>query len=118
MATKYKEYVDRMLEAEKELFDAFKKVHDEYALNEDKLQDAFNKEGEKILEVLNEWENKLCNQSEKGGYSAFTPKLAEKFREEVKKHFPMIDHIGIQVSFAPVEASNDPFILKRIDLSE
>jgi len=118
MATKYKQYVDRMLEAEKDLFDEFKKIHDAYSEKQDELQSAYNEKGAKVLEVLNEWENKLCSQSEKGGYGSFTPKLAEKFREEIKKHFPYIDHIGIQVSYAPVEIpSTDAFTLKRIDLS-
>lgn len=117
MATKYKQYVDRMLDSEKEVFASFKEIHDKYALDEDTFQEAFNKKGEKILEILNEWENKLCNQSEKGGYSAFTPKLAEKFREEVKKHFPFIDHIGIKVQFAPIKPqAEDSFKLKRINL--
>lgn len=117
MATKYKEYVTRMLEAEKELFGEFKKLHDEYSLNQEKLQTKFNEEGKKIVDIVHEWENKLCKQSEKGGYSHFTPKLAEKFQEEVKKHFPLIDHVGIQVQYAPVTVSdNDAFILKKIDL--
>ena len=116
MATKYKEYVDRMLVQNKDVFDAFKKLHDEYEQDQDKLQDKFNKEGVIVTNLVREWENKLCRQSEKGGYSAFTPKLAEKFQLEVKKHFPLIDHVGIQVSYAP-QAKDEPFLLKRIDLT-
>lgn len=112
---KYKEYVKRMLDVHREVFDKFQKLHDAYALDEDKLQDKYNQEGVKVLEIINEWENKLCSQSEKGGYSQFTPKLAEKFRAEVKRKFPMIDHIGIQVTYAP-DKSESAFLLKKIKL--
>ena len=106
--TKYREYYEKMINNNKEVFEKFQMLHDRYALDEEKWQEEFNKEGEKILEVIREYENKLCSQSEKGGYSNFTPKLAEKFREEVKKHFSMIEHIGIKV---------EVFELKKIKLS-
>lgn len=106
--TKYREYYLKMVENNKELFETFQRLHDRYALDEEKWQEKFNKEGEKVLNVVREYENKLCSQSEKGGYSNFTPKLAEKFREGVKKHFSMIDHIGIKT---------EVFSLKKIKLS-
>jgi hypothetical protein len=95
--TKYQEYFQKMVEANKESFASFQRLHDEYALNPDQNQEKFNHEGEKILNIVREWENKLCLQSEKGGYGKFTSNLSEKFQAEVKKTFPMIDHIGIIV---------------------
>jgi gamma-glutamylcysteine synthetase len=106
--TKYREYYQKMVNNNKKLFEDFQRLHDRYVLDEEKWQDKFNEEGEKILDVVREYENKLCSQSEKGGYSNFTPKLAEKFREEIKKHFSMIEHIGIKV---------EVFALKKIKLS-
>lgn len=103
--TKYKEYVDRMLATNEELFANFKKIHDEYALNPSQWQAKFNSEGEKVLLIVHDWENKLCLQSEKGGYGKFTTTLSEKFQQEVKRHFPMIDHIGLKV-----------FSIKKINL--
>lgn len=105
--TKYKEYVKKMLDNNKSLFNSFKKVHDEYSLNPEKFQDPFNKEGIKILEIIRDYENKLCMQSEKGGYGVYTTKLAEKFQEEIKKHFPKIDHIGLKI---------EKFSIKKINL--
>ena len=103
-----------MVEKNKELFDSFQLLHDKYALNEETWQDEFNKEGEKILVVVREWENKLCSQSEKAGYSKFTTNLSEKFHTEIKKSLPMIDHIGIKISKTPT--SNRSFNLKKINL--
>jgi len=107
MTTKYKEYFERMLEENKEDFDRFTKIHFEYSLNQEKNQEEFNREGEKILEVIRIWEDRLCKTSEKAGYGTFTGNLAEKFQNEVRSHFPLIDHIGIVV---------DKFKIKRINL--
>jgi len=113
---KYKEYVDRMLLAHKDEFDNFRVVHDRYALEQAKYQDEFNDLGEKIREIINDWENKLCKQSEVGGYSHYTPKLAEKFHEEVRKHFSMIDFVGIKVNYNPNTTKGNDFLLKKISL--
>lgn len=107
--TKYKEYFEKMLSENKDLFDNFRKLHDQYAIasNPDDLQDEFNKEGEKVMAVVHEWDNRLCSQSEKGGYGVFTGNLSEKFQQELKKEFPRIDHVGIIVK---------KFKLKKINL--
>ncbi len=105
--TKYKEYVERMLSENKKAFESFRSVHDKYSTDTDKYQDEFNKEGEKILPIVHDWENKLCLQSEKGGYGKFAAGLAEKFQAEVRAFFPMIDHIGLKTN---------TFSIKRIKL--
>jgi hypothetical protein len=94
--TKYKEYVQKMLSENKELFDEFRKLHDDYALNPNHLQDKFNKEGSKILEIIHEYENRLCANTERGIYNKYSGNLAEKFQDEVRTLFPMIDHVGIR----------------------
>lgn len=116
--TKYKEYFKKMLEANKELFEEFQKLHDLYALDEEKWQEKFNQDGKKVLAVVHEWENRLCSHSEKAGYGNYTTGLAEKFQAEVKKAFPMIDHVGIIAKKPASPAGGEPeFILKKITLS-
>lgn len=118
MATKYKDYYKRMLDTHKQEFEAFKIIHDEYEKDEDGMQERFNKDGEKIMEIVNDWENKLCKQSEKGGYGNFTTNLAEKFRGELRKDYPMIDFVGITVNYTPPQEqpSIEGFNLKKISL--
>ena len=106
--TKYKEYFGKMTEANKELFDKFAKVHTAYGLDEEANQEELNKVGEEVLKVIHEWENRLCSHSEKAGYGGYTGNLAEKFQQEIKSHFPLIDHIGIVVK---------KFSLKKISLT-
>ena len=114
--TKYKEYYDKMVNENKSAFDKFAKIHVDYGMDEDANQEQFNAEGEKILKIIHEWEDRLCKQSEKAGFGSYTGGLSEKFQAEVKSHFPLIDHIGIIVSNAKA-ANINKFSLKKIKLS-
>lgn len=93
--TKYKEYFKRMIEENKKLFDEFKIVHANYGMDEEKYQSEFNKIGTKVLDIAHDWENRLCKTSEGAGYGTFTVKLAEKFQQELRAAFPLVDHVGI-----------------------
>lgn len=117
MAVKYREYFKKMLDENKEVFESFKTLHDKYSLKQDTLQNKFNREGENILEIIHEYENRLCANTERGMYNKFSSSLAEKFQNEVRKHFPMIDHIGLKVETIPLKskAAKD-FIIKKIKL--
>ncbi len=99
-----------MLEDNKEIFDAFRSLHDNYGLNPDSHQKEFNTLGEKVLEIIREYENRLCTDTERGGYSKYSANLAEKFQNEVRRNFPMVDHIGITIEEAG-------FSIKKINLS-
>ncbi len=112
--TKYKEYYQRMIEENKDAFEKFTKIHLLYSTDPEKYQALFNKEGKKILEIIREWENRLCQQSEKAGYGTFTNRLSEKFWEEVRRNFPKIDFVGILVE----EKKEEPlFFIKKINLN-
>lgn len=95
--TKYREYFERMITSEKEKFDEFTKLHMQYSLDQDGLQEKFNQEGSKIVTIIREWENKLCSTSDKAGYGNYTSNLSEKFWAEVRKSFPLIDYVGVIV---------------------
>lgn len=105
--TKYKQYVAKMFEKRSKDFERFKIIHDKYTLDANEWQKEFNFEGEKILEIIREWEDRLCKNTERGMYSKYSTLLAEKFQTEIKKHFPMIDRIGIQI---------EDFNIKKIKL--
>jgi len=94
---KYKQQVADMLEVHTNLFKEFKTIHDAYVKDSHKWQEAFNEKGREIIPILARWENSLCSKSESGKYSVFSSNLAEKFRSEIKIHFPKIDSIGAKV---------------------
>ena len=113
--TKYKEYYEKMVSENKEIFEQFTKTHFEYSIDQDKNQETFNQIGEKILDIIHEWEDRLCKHSENAGFGSYTSNLAEKFQSEIKSHFPLIDHVGIVVSKSPIY-SRDVFSIKKIRL--
>lgn len=108
-----------MVSANKELFDEFKAIHDRYGMEEDKLQSEFNRVGTKVQVILKQWEDKLCGRSEGSGYASYSGGLAQKFQDEVRRHFPMVDNIGIireTVEVAPAVVEVPLFNLKKINL--
>jgi len=117
--TKYKEYAQKMIEDNKELFDAFKPIHDQYSLDTKGMQQAYNEIGSRINDIIREYEDRLCRNTERGMYNKFSGGLSEKFRAEIKKIFPMIDHIGLvpQESVAPSTTITEmQFTIKKIQL--
>ncbi|MDO8551737.1 MAG: hypothetical protein Q7S03_03620 [bacterium] len=117
--TKYREIFQEMLEQNKELFDSFRELHDQYALNPEKWKKEFNEKGEEILALMRRYENRLCKHSEGSGFGKFTGNLAEKFHEEVRNLFPQIDNIGLSTSARPSRdgSAKPDFEIKRILLN-
>jgi hypothetical protein len=96
--TKFKEYYNRMYEAHKAEFDAFRSIHDGYQMDRPEWAERFHGEGMKLMTIIKDWERRLCNQMEKGANSQYSAKLAEKFMAEIKKNFPLIERIGLRSS--------------------
>ncbi len=96
MATpKYKQFYELMTDRNKDLFDKFQPIHDGFASKPDEWADQFHTLGRDVLDVVRDWERRLCSGSEKTGYGQYSAKLAEKFYEEVKKRFPRIMEVGV-----------------------
>ena len=64
-------------------------------LDPKKYQLALNVEGKKVVEVIHDYERRLCAHSEKGVYAKYSSNLADKFWETIRKQFPKIDFIGV-----------------------
>lgn len=95
--TKYKQTFDEMLSKNRELFIKFKITHDLYENDKKLWTEQFNREGKQVLEIIRDYENRLCGHSESGQYSKFSANLAEKFWSEVRKNYPKIDFVGVKV---------------------
>ncbi len=96
MAVKYKQYFIDMCQTNQDLFDSFKKIHDQYALEPKQYQKEFNTEGEKVLAIIRRMDNQLCSQSEGGKYGRYASNLSDKFWTEVRIYFPKIDFVGTE----------------------
>ncbi len=95
--SKYKQAVDEMVAANKELFDNFKEIHDEYALNPGAWQKLLNQYGAEVVEIIRDYERKLCINMGTGKYGQFSQNLSQKFWDEVRKIFPKIDFVGVKI---------------------
>lgn len=98
--TKYRQYLKDMLAENEAVFSDFKKVHDAFAADPKTNQAEFNEKGEIVLEIIRDWEKRLCGRMEAGKNSLYSANLAEKFREQIKKLYPKIDLVGVKLSFA------------------
>ncbi len=96
-APKYRQILKDTYAQHEEVFAAFRPVHDEYAKNRQALQANFNQTGEKVMEILREAEQRLCRQTESGGYGQYSSKLADTFWKEVKKDWPYIEWVGVTI---------------------
>lgn len=96
MAAKYQQLFMLMLKENESALFEFKLLHDKYEKEPDKYQDVYNKEGEKILEIVQEYEDMLTSSTENSGYGKYATNLSEKFRSAVKTLFPKLDFIGVQ----------------------
>lgn len=112
--TKYKEYFQKMLGENTELFENYRQLHEKYKLNE-VTQEEYNDSGKPILSLIREYEDRLCRQTESGGYSAYSGNLAEKFWEEIRREFPLVDRIGIIVKKVNVDLANEEFEIQKIE---
>lgn len=92
---KYKKIFDEMVRQNKQVFEEFKEIHDQFAVQPNKWRTVFNTKGEEIQMIIRRYENRLCSKSENGGFGKFSGTLAEKFWEEIRKNFPKIDEIGV-----------------------
>lgn len=96
---KYKEFFKIMFEQNKEQFQKFMLLNQDYLKDKKKFKEQFDREGREVLDIVQFWERKLCKQMESGNKSVYSSNLADKFREEVKKIFPCIDEVGVKKGF-------------------
>lgn len=97
-APKYKQYVELMKEKNEAVFAAFQPIHDLYQSDPTKWEQEFHTKGLQVLDVIRDWERRLCYGTEKGRYASYSAKLAEKFWQEVRKDLPLIDQVGVKKS--------------------
>lgn len=95
--TQYQKFFQLMLEENKDLFDNFKGIHDAYVVNPELNQGRFNDAGREVLDVVREYERKLCGNMNAGKYGAFSSNLSQKFWDEIRKVFRKIDFVGASV---------------------
>jgi len=95
---KYKEFFNMMFEQNKEKFQKFMLLCQDYMSDKKKFKETFDREGREILDIVEFWERKLCKTMEGGNKAVYSSNLSDKFRAEVRKIFPAFDEIGVKKS--------------------
>ncbi len=90
-----------MLEEHHDLFTKFKQIHDAYHHNRSQLQSEYNAIGKEVMEVIREYEDRLCAGMERGMYGKYSDKVSQKFWDRVKKEYPLIELVGVEIVKAP-----------------
>ncbi len=99
MATKYMQIFNEMVTKYEKEFDSFQVIHNNYMKDPKKYQEEFNKEGAKIMDIVREYEDRLCGHMENTANATYSANLSEKFRGEIKKYLPKLDMIGVTITF-------------------
>lgn len=94
--TKYRKYFQEMLDQNQEKFSAFKVIHDGYQADRKQWSQRFHAEGQPIVDLIREYERRLCSGMERGKNAVFSAKVAEKFWAEVKTYLPLIERVGVR----------------------
>ena len=87
-----------MISENKELFDNFKGVHDAYVINPVANQLRFNQIGGEVVDVIRNYERKLCGNMNSGAYGSFSQNLSQKFWDEIRKVYKKIDFVGAKIT--------------------
>ena len=96
--TRFKQAVQDMISQHKEEFAEFERVHALYRQDQSKWQAEFDRVGKPVQRIMEQTESWLCSKMESGGKGKFSATLADKFRQEVKAIYPLVDFIGVVVS--------------------
>ena len=94
--TKYKQYFQQMMTEHGDLFAAFKPIHDGYKLDRKAWSQQFHTQGQQVVDIIREFERRLCSGMERGQNALFSSKVSEKFWSEIKKEFSHIELVGVK----------------------
>lgn len=93
--TKYRQYYQNMVTQNQKLFADFKVSHDQYVGGEINQQE-YNRVGLRIVDIIRDWDRRLCSAMGKGAFSKYSEQLSEKFWSEVRKDYSHIDKVGLK----------------------
>lgn len=95
--TKYREYYEKMVAENRQLFDEFLKINDLF--RQDKIANAeqFHLVGQKMVDKIRDFDRRLCSAMGRGVFSTYSQKLSEKFWDLARKDFDQIDMVGVKI---------------------
>jgi len=86
-----------MKEKEQTLFVEFGQIHQAYHNNPQANQAEFNRVGERVMDVIRDWDRRLCSAMGKTVYGQYSQQVSEKFWDLVRQEFEQIDMVGVKI---------------------
>jgi hypothetical protein len=98
--TKYREYYQKMVAENQQLFTDFLKIHDQFVQNPDQYETAFHELGQKVVDKIRDYDRRLCSAMGRGVFSTYSQQLSEKFWGLAREDFAKIDMVGVKIKKA------------------
>ena len=95
--TKYREYYEKMVAENRQLFDDFLKIHDLFKQDSTLNTEQFHQVGQKVVDKIRDFDRRLCSAMGRGVFSTYSQKLSEKFWDLARQDFDQIDMVGVKV---------------------
>lgn len=95
--TKYREYYEKMVAENRQLFDDFLKINDNFKANSETNADEFHQVGQRVVDKIRDYDRRLCSAMGRGVFSTYSQKLSEKFWDLARQDFDQIDMVGVKV---------------------
>lgn len=92
----YQKMFQLMLKENEPVFTKFLDVHNNFKSDPEKWKPQFNETGGQVVDIIRDYERRLCGKTESGQYGKFSANLSQKFWDEIRKVFPKIDFVGIK----------------------
>lgn len=96
--TKYKQYFRDMSDQHEELFKSFDEIHAGYLSDRKAWSAKFHSVGQQVVDIMRDWEQRLCAGMERSKNGVYSMKLADKWWEEIKKRYSHIEMVGVKSS--------------------
>ena len=96
MPVKYKQLFQEMSDEHQELFARFDAIHTGYLQNRRAFSAQFHTLGQEVVDIMRDWERRLCAGMERGSNGVFSSKVADKFWSEIKKRYSHIEMVGVR----------------------
>ncbi len=84
-----------MKQSNQELFNRFGGFTPDSLSNSEQSK-SFEEVGLEVLDTVRFWERKLCSGMERGRHAQYSNQLADKFWQQVRGDYPLIDQVGVK----------------------
>jgi len=95
--TKYREYYEKMVAENRQLFDNFLEINASFKQDPKNSAAKFHQVGQQVVDKIRDYDRRLCSAMGRGVFSTYSQKLSEKFWDLARQDFDQIDMVGVKI---------------------